>query len=1058
MTSDRLQQGGPFHFPELHVVEASAGSGKTFALAKRYVQLLLSGSGSLRETLAITFTNKAAVEMKVRILDFLKKIALGTMPPAEVESVLAPIGLTIEAAAPEACVLLDGLLRNYNFFQVQTIDSFINTLLSGCAFKMGLSAHFRIRHNAFDYLQYGLDRLIERAAHDAAAQVMFEQFLHQYLFLENKASWFPKRDMLRLMMALYQQTNTYALTLAPYPIDEELVAQKAKIMTAMRRLREVCPDEADGRFVNSLDRFLALYDKAFDFDRVPDFFARDRFPMRAGAATSAEAEDLWEEIRHRLKRLSEAEALSLFNPYIEVFSSVLHEAEAKARQDDVVFLEELNRKARLLFDHEGITVAELYYRLAMRFRHYLIDEFQDTSVLQWKNLRVMAEEALSTGGSVFYVGDKKQAIYGFRGGEVRLFDHVQEEFRHFHVTKEQLEWNYRSTQAIVDFNNEIFSIENLRRFVTAKEDLERERNKKDPVVLNARDRGRLEGIFAHGRQRALPSKTGGHVALSVIPGDTVQEQRAETRVRLLALIAELRTRHDSRDIVVLTRENSDVELVTGWLSAEGISVESERTLSIKSNPLVLELVALLRFLDSPIDNPSFVSFIVGEAFCRAAGVTTDAMHAFVFSLRQRLRGKESFYVYRAFRDAFPQSWQRIIEPLFRSVGLYPLYELVVSAVHRLGIFDHFPDQQGFIMKFLELIKRREEEGSDIDSFLTYFEANEHEHVFVHVARSDSIRVMTTHKAKGLEFPVVILPFLEMRVRVGQTSGGSMGQQSFVVNMDAEHMELLRIKNKYLKYSERLSAIYQKAYAESLISELNNLYVALTRAAEEMYVLIPQKAGNSVNLVTCLVPEGRASWGAPMASAERAAEPGVVSSPLPCAGTHDWIEFLNQEFGSDEGVARYRDRIRQGKVLHAMLQQIVCVRAGEEARPAAEAARRVRQMFPEETHFDEYEERLIALLRRDEVRAFFDVAEDEVFCEQDIVGVRGETLRVDRCVVRPNEVWVIEYKIRRLQGDVYAQQVRRYMEILAGIYPDKRIKGFLLYLEEAALESVEGGGR
>ena len=172
-----------FQFPEVRVVEASAGSGKTYALAKRYVQLLLMrpdlGEGRssntlspegakgylqhenvMRSILAITFTNKAALEMKSRIIDFLKRIALGTMPQAELKEIVGPIELSPVEARAKSYGLMEQLIRQYNFFQVQTIDSFIKTLLIGCCFKTGLTAGFRIRTNSPEYLEYALDELI----------------------------------------------------------------------------------------------------------------------------------------------------------------------------------------------------------------------------------------------------------------------------------------------------------------------------------------------------------------------------------------------------------------------------------------------------------------------------------------------------------------------------------------------------------------------------------------------------------------------------------------------------------------------------------------------------------------------------------------------------------------------------------------------------------------------------------------------------------------------------------------------------------------------------------
>src|SRR3989338_2339124 len=189
-----------FQFPEVRVVEASAGSGKTYALAKRYVQLLLTPSLiseniSMRQILAITFTNKASLEMKARILHFLKKIALGQLSVLETEDILKPIQLDPIKASQRAFSVMEELIRQYNFFQVQTIDSFINALLSGCALKVGLSANFKIKTKSREYLGYSLDQLIDQAHDKREIYTIFENFLHQYLFIENRSGWFPKKDI-----------------------------------------------------------------------------------------------------------------------------------------------------------------------------------------------------------------------------------------------------------------------------------------------------------------------------------------------------------------------------------------------------------------------------------------------------------------------------------------------------------------------------------------------------------------------------------------------------------------------------------------------------------------------------------------------------------------------------------------------------------------------------------------------------------------------------------------------------------------------------------------------
>src|SRR3989338_4898721 len=272
------QKKETFHFPEVRVVEASAGSGKTYALAKRYIQLLLSASDPAAETaaraiLAITFTNKAAMEMKERILEFLKAIALKKLSRPEQEEILLPLGISLDEAAPKAFAMMEAIIRHYNFFQVQTIDKFINALLSGCAFKVGLTAHFKIKTNAREYLESALDQTIDLASRDKDIRQIFEYFLHNYLYLENRSGWFPKKDMAAILYALFLQTNTYGGMLREGPFSpEEIVRKKKAARGDLKALRECLPaspsvrparQDTDRRFVKSLDDFLVKNTQLF---------------------------------------------------------------------------------------------------------------------------------------------------------------------------------------------------------------------------------------------------------------------------------------------------------------------------------------------------------------------------------------------------------------------------------------------------------------------------------------------------------------------------------------------------------------------------------------------------------------------------------------------------------------------------------------------------------------------------------------------------------------------------------------------------------------------------
>jgi ATP-dependent helicase/nuclease subunit A len=1052
MTSSSKQSNSIlFASPEVRVVEASAGSGKTFALAKRYVQLLLRNSPAkgvpLRTILAITFTNKASLEMKARILEFLKKIALGRLSPIEHAEIVKPLDIPDEEASRRAFAAMEAVIRNYNFFQVQTIDSFINALLSGCSFKIHLSSNFKIRRNSREYVAASLDRLIDRALSDKEVRQVFNQFVHQYLFIENRTGWFPKKDLLNLMGTLFGQGNSFADDFVPVDLSgEDLFAKKKMILKAMASLKEVLPENTHAKFREKFLEFLDTHPDGFDIDSISDYFNREEFPSTKGNPLAKDVEELWKAIHRELKHLCEMEATSIFNPYIHVFGLMSDELRVLATKEDVLFLEQLNKKARSLFDEGLVTVEELYYRLATRFHHYMIDEFQDTSRLQWENLSMMVEEALSTGGSFFYVGDKKQAIYSFRGGDSRLFDQVKESFAAFGVREEALQNNYRSRRNIVEFNNTIFSRENLERLILLKE----EGNKKDAVFFGHDDLADLHHMFANTRQTPREGFDGGLVRVEFLDGDKKEDRDDITRQKLVGLVNEIRGRFALRDIAILARNNSDVEAMTGWFLEAGIPVESERTSNIQANPVIAELLALLRFLDSPIDNVSFADFILGDVFTRASGLKSTELSEFVFSLRAKTSKDTTFYIYKEFRDRYPVLWDDIFDHFFRNVGLYPLYELTVNVIDRLKIPENFPDVQGFVMHFLEIIKRQEKEHGDLTGFLEYFEDPLPEDLFVNVTDHDSLRILTIHKAKGLEFPVVILPSLEMEVKVG--SGGRDGQQSFIVHHADDGIHLLRLKDKYRHFSPQLRDIYQAEYKRAFLSELNNVYVALTRAVHELHVFVPSKAGNSQNMARLLVPEECRAVGEAVTDT-KARSAGAGRLKLSFAAHKDWLGFLKEEFL--DVTASRRDLRRRGEAMHFLLSFV----GGDISRPHLDEAmtlarREGRLAFPFITDWAELEDDLRALIQEPKLRPFFNVGKhDKVLCELEVIDSFGETKRIDRLIDGEDGVDIIDFKSSKEAQEDHRRQVEGYIQLVADLYPGQSVRGWLVYLNDRSLEAV-----
>lgn len=1045
-----------YQFPEVRVVEASAGSGKTYALAKRYVQLLMmydlkSERLPIKNVLALTFTNKAAFEMKERILYFLKAIALDQLKPADKANILDPLQLDPAFAREKAFHIMEGIIHSYHFFQVQTIDKFINTLLSGCAFTIGLTSSFKIKTTAMDYLQVSLDRLVDQASFDPDIRVMFEEFLNNYLYLENRKGWFPKAEILSVVKALYDQNNTYGLEYVRSRTGSKRINDlKRKLLERIKMLDELLPERTNATFRKGLKKFIENHDSIFDVDSVPNF-AKEEPPLNKGVEASAEVYELWDLIRTDMARLCYEEAYSLYNPYVDVYQQAMTLFYEDAARDDVLFLEELNKRARNLFDTEGITVEELYFRIATRISHYLIDEFQDTSRLQWSNLRMMPEEALSTGGSLFYVGDRKQAIYGFRGGDVKLFDEIKQDFKEY-VTTDPLSNNYRSQKQIVEFNNLIFSVSNLHRFIAQKEQRDRDKKVQARVEFQGDDFRELANVFESSEQKSQTALDGGYVRICRVSADTRDEQLVITQQEVLEIIQDVRRRFDFRDIALLTRNNAQIELVTGWLLEADIPVESERTSDIRENQRIDDFLEFLRFLNSPINNRAFAKFIMSELFSRATGHPVQEFETFVFGCREVMLHQREHYLYQAFRKAYPDLWEQFIQEFYQNVGLYPLYELCISAYDRFCCLTNFPDEHGFFLHFLELIKKREEDHSDIASFLEYFEQLQGESLYVKMPDQNAVKILTVHKSKGLEFPVVILPFLAMNVQVGAKSSESA--QSYVMQRHRDSMQLLRLKKTYYKYSDRLYQIYRKEYVHSMMSELNNVYVALTRASEELYCLIPRKSGNGFNMANYLIPDDLVELGQPSTERSLVRSESGSELTLDCETRHNWMDYLTDDHLASQRLESYAAR-KDGTILHFMLAQIHNLRPDDIGQIVADCMQSLEFEFPGLEDVNSYAVRLKSILTAVAFKPFFEVGDAHVYTEREVINRFGHSKRIDRLVVNQDEVWVLDYKSSSLDREQSNRQVVEYIEILTALYPEKSIRGYILYLDSLSVEEVHG---
>ncbi|MDD4951921.1 MAG: UvrD-helicase domain-containing protein, partial [Desulfovibrionaceae bacterium] len=756
----------------LKQVKASAGSGKTYRLTRRFLDLLKgcrdpdpvsacaaakAGGFSWSEILAVTFTNKAATEMKERLVRALKACALGVDPDE------------LSTALPQARAraLLEVILRRYHLLNIRTIDSLQVLLLRLFALQFGLNPDFemvfdedqRIFEPVFTRF---LERLEKAKGRDLLAEAVESMILH------GRARGFWVQE--RLGESLKGLVGHLRADPGPYVTERSLMLERLErgrrdLLRAVKRLLAVMRElnlKPVANFSNFLDKCLATEScsRPPDSEYAAKAGLRDCLLKESKDLVGPRADTAFAEFKTALSEYAYAQAvlggaLELL-PCLTMARELARDLDRFQKSHGLEPISCLARDAADLLS-PGLAVPEAYCRLGCRLQHLLIDEFQDTSRLQWAALTPLAEECLAKGGSLFYVGDVKQAIYAWRGGDAELFDQVLAQPGLAELAEdpqtEPLPHNWRSRREIVEFNNRFFSkfadqerISELAAEVLAKapqeavDDLARSlaRQYRDVVQTIPPDR---------------PGLTGGYVRMERLPGGPKDEVARQTLSAMDKVLDRLAARDRLKDTVILVRKHDEAEMLCGHLVSRGLPVITESSLRLDREPAVRQLAALLAFLDRPEDDLAFVELVCGrEVFLGAAELDPDQV------LDWLAQGNKS-PLYAAFRTEFPEVWERFLEPFQRKSGLMLPYDLAVEATAGFRVLKRRPEAELYVKRFLEVVHLAGERGlGSLPAFLDYWREHSGEEKVPLPENLDAVRILTMHKAKGLEFPVVVVPF------------------------------------------------------------------------------------------------------------------------------------------------------------------------------------------------------------------------------------------------------------------------------------------------------------
>ena len=1045
------------------VYSASAGSGKTFTLVKEYLQILFINKDvfHFKKVLAITFTNKAAAEMKDRVVHTLQTLARGK----ETE-LLQPI---IEATSLEksyihkkAKLLIEAILQDYTSFNITTIDSFTHRIIRSFAYDFGLSLSFEIEMDAKKVLQEAVDTVIAQIGKDTKLTKALISFSHQRS-KEDKA-WDISTSLNQIAGVLLNESDKLAFkSIADKSIDDYTQLQdelNKKSKYLIPKLKEIGKkglqliedsDLEHKDFYRSMlpNHFLALAENW----KKAKFYDQSTLRLRIEENTlysKSKSGEIKEKIENCLPQLldlylesekvfSKLTLVRLFKESLvplSVLSYVNNALEQYKYDNNIQLISEFNE---LIFNKiQNEPAPFIYERLGEKFQHFFIDEMQDTSVLQWRNLVKLIENALSQEeGSLMLVGDAKQAIYRWRGGESEQFINLSDKQKEgpFQVSKRvnNLDTNYRSFSEVIHFNNSFFQ-----------------------QIANLMQNASHQELYKEGNTQKINSKIGGYTQIDFI--DTAEAKRNEYPdlevlypKKVLETIQNLDPSFDLKDVCVLVRKNSQGVMIASYLSEHGISIISSESLLLANNSKIDFLINLLHILWEPKDDLSRYNLL--DFLYRKAAFTVDK-HQFI---SERIHLDELEFYTQLQKDGFHFSLNK-----FYQNTLYDAVEYLLRAFKLIETSD------AYIQYFMDVVLDFQiKNGSDLMQFLTYWEQQKEKLSISTPEGVNAVQIMTIHKAKGLQFPVVIFPYdLNMYQQINPTVWYPISEPEKYNNFE----KLLVPFKTDIQYTDTVGLdLYNERRELLLLDNYNLLYVTLTRAIEQLYIIteykISKKSGENTDYYSGLFINYLKSlnkWDANNLHYSFGKKTRVVladkneQDELSTTQTIISESFISTDI-SEHQVSLYAksstlwgteqgEAITYGNLVHDILAHIYTL---DDVSTALNLF--VNQGTINKTEAKELKKILLQVVKHNQLELYYQ-HNLKIYNEREIVNEKGVSLIPDRVVVLPNnQVVIIDYKTGAKEKKHQAQ-VNNYATYWIEMGYDVS-KQLLVYIEENNVEVV-----
>jgi ATP-dependent exoDNAse (exonuclease V) beta subunit len=1041
------------------VYKASAGSGKTFNLAKEYLKIALQNPDDFRHILAITFTNKAANEMKSRIVEYLADFA-SENPEADGKKSLLPIlvsetNLTENEIIARSSIVLKNILYKYADFSVMTIDSFFQKIIRSFSHDLHIPINFKLEISLDEMVAQIVDNLIDLVGEDKATYEILIQYINK--ITEDKKSWHIEKNLSEFSKEIFSEKAYKHLNLLnDYSIDDfleiiknlrleikninqrtqKLTLETIDIITAQNIDLESFSGKSRGigywlaKVANGHKEVAAVTKKALSDDI---WFAKGSYPSSFDTIKDQVGENIQNIVLlirdyHDLTRISkEIYALALVNQIKNVITQIKD-------QENLFFLSETNFVLADVLRNEPTPF--IYERIGEKYFHFFIDEFQDTSQLQWNNMLPLILEAISglhnqKPGSAIIFGDPKQSIYRFRGGDFMQFINLPnvetENDQAMNIAANNLisanfktlplNTNFRSKAKIVDFNNHFF--ESIKTYIP------------DYVKL-----------YDQHEQESRGSENQGIVDITIINSENKNnsENLMVINNRILDIINLAKKDHyQLKDIAILGRDKKNLRSIANFLINNNIPIITSDSLRLDASPTVRFLKNMICLYKNPNDE-----------------IINTAIIEFITTQNKNITLEDSIGFSRDFESLnhFLQKLGYKISPkLWSQLNIYDLCEEIIRS------FNLTEKSDAYVIGFVDVVFKYHSDGESEAAFSDWWNDNKDSFAIAMPEGIDGIKILTIHAAKGLQYPIVICP---NNTSSDKASSIWISSDEMSEIIPTYNLPTARISSSSISEDSRFFNKISEEKKLTVVDNINIAYVAFTRAVNRLYILLPSPSANSLKDNKYTLEKAMFGFVKNYHLSEKIFEEytnyfmGSDDSQQYSKSNHeksdnniDFNQYISKKWYDNFMQIPPKTKsksIEWGSIFHYTMQHIKSL---DDLDFAINKTKLYFSLSPEDC------KKLINLViqtcKNPKIEAYFD-KNLKIYNEKSIMNSEGEIFRPDRLILKENSAFVLDFKTGKAK-ESHLEQITNYKQLLleTGI---NEVKAFVVYVDEENIEIME----